>query len=81
MILLLIPAWILVLLLVAGVCAVARAGDDQSVSLAFTPEDAPRRESRAWGPAIRREVSTYAEVGPAQPVESEDSPLRRLVAA
>jgi hypothetical protein len=75
--LLVIAAWILVLSLVTGLCAVARAGDSAQPTHAPASAGWGRVQSLAWEPAEHLEIAApRADVRPARPAESGASLLR-----
>jgi hypothetical protein len=70
-------AWILVLLLVAGLCAAARVGDARR--LAYDPAAAgwTRSESHARGPLEHLEIAARAGLRPSRSAESGASLTQR----
>jgi hypothetical protein len=71
--LLVIAAWILVLSLVTGLCAAARAGD--LAQLATAPAGRGRREVALWEPLEHLEISARANARPVRSAESGPSLL------
>ncbi len=73
--LLVIAAWILVLSLVAGLCAAARVGDNAQLARASATGARRRAESPAWEPLEHLEIAAHTPLRPVRPAESSASLL------
>ena len=68
--LLIIPAWILILSLIAGLCAAARLGDLGAPEYASASDTWMRGEPLEWEAAEHLTISAHASPRPARPAES-----------
>ena len=62
---LIIVSWLLVLTLVAGLCAAARAGDVELLTRASAHDQPGELEPIVWEPAVHLEISAHSNTRPA----------------
>jgi len=74
--LLIIAAWILVLSVIAGLCAAARAGDLARLAQASAPAGWERSGAAAREPLEHLEISAHANLRPVASAEQGASRLR-----
>jgi hypothetical protein len=75
-VLLIIAAWIVVMSLVAGLCAAARVGDVGLLTRASAPTGVGQAPPLAWEPSQHVEISARANVRAGRSPEG-DAPLLR----